>query len=155
MDADLLRANPGVKILWMLRNPLDVLTSTHAVRPDEFYVKPERLLESFELYDRFKDEAQVLTVRYEDLVLNPNALQGRIAQAFQLEPAHAFNAAHDYFPRFRQNVRAMHSIRPIDAKSVQKWRTNHDYQEYLKKILAEYPALISLSRAHGYEVDLA
>ncbi len=155
MDLDLLRANPGVKVVWMLRQPLDVLTSVHADRPGEFYVDPERLFKSLKLYQRFKDEPQVLTIHYSELVSDPNAIQARIAKAFQLETGCDFTEAHKYFPRFDQNVRAMHSIRPIDAKSVQKWKDNPVYREYLEKVLDEHPALISLARDCGYEISLA
>lgn len=154
MDAELLRANPEIKLLWMLRDPRDVLTSTHPRRPGEFYVKPERLIKSLELYHHFKNLAQVLTVRYEELVFNANAVQARIAQAFQLEPIRNFTEGYKHFTR-DENVRAMHSVRPIDAKSVQKWKANPGYLEYLQKVVAEHPALIPLARDCGYEVNLA
>jgi hypothetical protein len=155
MDKDLLRAHPGVKVLWMLRDPLDILTSIHAQQPGEFYVKPARLIESLKLYQAFKAEAQVLAVHYEELVANPNAVQARIAQTLQLKPLRDFTEGHKYFPRFRENVKAMHSIRPVDANSVQKWRNNPGYREYLQKVFAEHPVLISLARECGYEVNLA
>ncbi len=155
MNRDLLRANPGIRVLWMLRDPRDILTSIHADQPDEFYVKPERLITSLKLYDEFKDEPQIMTIHYEELVSSPNTVQARIAQAFQLETVRDFTEGHKYFPHFRQNMRAMHSIRPIDAKSVQKWRVKQEYKEYLETVLKEHPALISLAPNYGYELNLA
>ena len=75
MDRDLLRVNPDVKILWMLRDPRDILTSIHANQPDKYYVTPDRLIKSLQLYLQFKDEPQVMAVRYEELVGNPDAMQ--------------------------------------------------------------------------------
>ena len=155
MDRDFLRAHPDVKILWMLRDPRDVLTSTHPDQPGKFYVTPERLIQSLQLYGQFKDEPQVLTVRYEELVANPEAVQNGISQSFDLVAIRTFAEAHKFFPRFHENVRAMHSIRPIDANSVQKWRKQPQLQEYLQRIFASHPAISSLARECGYEINPA
>lgn len=155
MDRDFLRANPEIKILWMLRDPRDVLTSTHPDQPGKFYVTPERWIQSLQLYQQFRYEAQVLAVRYEDLVTQPDAVQTKIAESFNLAPSRKFVEAHKFFPRFHENVRAMHSIRPIDANSVQKWRSNPQLQRHLQQIFASHPLVIPLARECGYEISPA
>jgi Sulfotransferase family len=152
MSVEMLRENPTIKVIWMLRNPLDILTSTHANKPGEFYVEPERLFQSFELYRQFRNEPQVLTVRYEDLVSNPNAVQRRIAESFHLEAIRDFTEAYEHFPRFKENVRALHSIRPIDSDSVDKWKKTPAHVEYLKKVLTNFPAIVPLAHECGYEI---
>jgi len=152
MDRELLRANPDVKVLWMLRDPRDILTSIHANQPDKYYVTPDRLIKSLQLYGQFKDEAQVVTVRYEELVGNPDAMQNKISQACHLTESRKFVDAYKFFPRFHENVRAMHSIRPIDTNSVQKWRNNPAHQKHLEQVFAAHPEIISLSREFGYDV---
>jgi hypothetical protein len=154
MDCDLLRANPDVKVLWMLRDPRDILTSIHANQPEKYYVTPDRLIKSLQLYGQFKDEPQVLTVRYEELVGNPDAMQGKISQFCQLAESRKFVEAYKFFPRFGENVRAMHSIRPIDTNSVQKWRSNPAHQKHLEQVFAGHPEIISLGRECGYDVGL-
>ena len=154
MDRELLRTNPDVRILWMLRDPRDILTSIHANIPDKYYVTPDRLIKSLQLYFQFKDEPQVLTVRYEELVGDPNAMQTRISQACDLAASRPFTEAYKFFPRFFENVRAMHSIRPIDTQSVQKWRSNPAHQKHLAQTLAAHPEIVSLGRECGYEVTL-
>ena len=154
MSVEMLRACPNLRVIWMLRNPLDVLTSTHANRPGEFYVEPERLIRSLELFRQFRNEPQVLTVRYEELVSNPSAVQGKIAGAFNLEPLRDFTEAHKFFPHFAENVRAMHSIRPVDAGSLDKWKKDPAHAEYLKKVLAEFSAIVPLARDCGYEINI-
>jgi hypothetical protein len=155
MDRELLRANPEVKVLWMLRDPRDILTSIHANQPDKYYVPPDRLIKSLQLYLQFKDEPQVLAVRYEELVGNPDAMQTRISQAFGLAESRKFVEAYKFFPRFHENVRAMHSIRPIDTNSVQKWRSNPAHQKHLQEILAGHPEILALSRDCGYDLSPA
>ena len=97
----------------------------------------------------------MLTVCYEELVTNPDAVQARIAQNFKLVASRKFVEAHKFFPRFHENVRAMHSIRPIDANSVQKWRKNPELRQYLQQIFASHPAVITLARDCGYELNPA
>lgn len=155
MDVELLRAHPEIKVIWMVRNPLDVLTSYHPDQPDKFYMPPLKVLKCLELYQRFRQEPQVLSVHYEELVSNPRAVQARIAGAFQVELLRNFTEGYKYFPKFCQNVRAMHSIRPIDADGVQKWKSNPRYREYLQQTLAEHPALVSIARECGYEMSVA
>jgi hypothetical protein len=48
----------------------------------------------------------------------------------------------------------MHSIRPIDTKSVQKWRSNPAHQKHLEQVFVGHPEIISLGRECGYEVGL-
>src|SRR5262249_31073685 len=74
MDRDLLCGHPDIAIIWMLRNPLDVLTSLHK-KQSGFYVDPYRLIASLNLYAQFKNAPQVITVTYEDLVLAPDRVQ--------------------------------------------------------------------------------
>ena len=136
----------------MLRNPLDVLTSIHKKKPG-FYVEPYRLIASLNLYLQFAEEPQVLTVRYEDLVIEPERVQTEIAAKFGLETMRPFADCYEHFPRFKQNVEAMHSIRPIDADGLDKWRKRPDYASYLQKMVKEYPELISLARLCGYVID--
>jgi hypothetical protein len=152
MDRELLRAHPDVKVLWMLRDPRDVLSSMHPDQPGKFYVTPADWIQGLQLYNQFKDEPQVLTVRYEELVTNPDAIQARIAQSFNLVPSRSFVEAHKFFPRFFENVRAMHSIRPIDANSVQKWKNNPQIQQFLEQVFASHPEIVSMSRELGYEI---
>lgn len=155
MDRELLRANPEVKVLWMLRDPRDILTSIHANQPDKYYVPPARLIKSLQLYLQFKGEPQVLTVRYEELVGNADAMQTQISQVFGLTESRKFMEAYKFFPCFHENVRAMHSIRPIDTNSVQKWRSNPAHQKHLEEIFAGHPEILSLSRECGYDLSPA
>jgi hypothetical protein len=154
MDRELLRANPDVKVLWMLRDPRDILTSIHANQPDKYYVTPDRLIKSLQLYKQFAEEPQVLAVRYEELVGGPDAMQAKISQFCHLAESRKFVEAYKFFPRFHENVRAMHSIRPIDTNSVQKWRSNPAHQKHLQEIFAGHPAIITLAGDCGYEVAL-
>lgn len=154
MDPELLRAHPEVKVVWTLRHPFDVLTSIHNSKPGEFYVTPERLIASLQLYDQFKREKQVLTVRYEDVALQPDIVQDQIAVAFALEPLRSFTDCYKHFSGLRKSVVALHEIRPIDANSVGRWRRNPQQRRYLRGVVEKYPAVSDLSRCIGYDLDI-
>lgn len=154
MDLELLRANPEIKVVWMLRHPFDVLTSIHKMNPGKFHVPPERLIASLELYEKFKRERQVLTVRYEEVVFQPEVVQNRIAAAFGLEPIRSFTECYRHFTGVKESVVALHEVRPIDAKSVGRWKHNPAHREYLRGVLKEFPAVASLSRELGYDLEL-
>ncbi|MDR0533733.1 MAG: sulfotransferase domain-containing protein [Verrucomicrobiales bacterium] len=154
MDKDLLQANPHVKVLWMLRDPRDVLISIHSLKPGEYYVSPERWIKSLHLYQQFKNDAQVLTIRYEDIVQNPKDTQNKIAKFCNLAVSLQFEEAHNFFPKFHQNVTAMHSIRPIDTNSVRKWQKNPVFRDYLQQIFTSNPEIPELARTCGYDISL-
>jgi hypothetical protein len=153
MDGALLRAHPEVNVVWMLRHPFDVLTSFHGSEPDRFYVSPERMIASLDLHEEFRHEPQVLTLRYEDLILQPQQTQGAIAAAFALEPARSFVECHPHFTTGAKSVVALHSIRPLDAGSIGRWRRNSKHLEYLRGVLQAHPELVSGARRAGYELE--
>src|ERR1700704_6681483 len=90
MSLEMMRSCVGLRVIWMLRNPLDILTSSHASNPGKYYVGPKRVIQSFELYQQFRNEEEVLAVRYEELISNPNEVQRRIAEAFKLKSIRDF-----------------------------------------------------------------
>jgi len=153
MDLEQLRSHPEIAVVWMLRNPLDVLTSKRR-KARNFYVHPYRVTASLNLYNQFRDEPQVLSVRYEDLVARPSEVQRQITERFDLQVSRPFADCHEHFPGFRQNLEALKSIRPIDAKSVEKWKTNPEYAAYLAEVLRTNQELPTLARlCGGYEIN--
>jgi hypothetical protein len=56
MTAQELHSYPNVKVLWMLRDPRDVLTSVHRMDASKFWVSPERWIKSIELYHQLKND---------------------------------------------------------------------------------------------------
>jgi hypothetical protein len=84
----------GWKVVLVIRNPLDVITSiqygrgSHYVgkrRPTLFHVRNWRKSAQFAIYYHEKKNFKV--VRYEDLVMNPNRELSRLAAFFCVPPA--------------------------------------------------------------------
>lgn len=59
-----------VKIINIVRDGRDVITSIHPSRPEGFHVNPHRWINDVEAGLRYENHPQVLTIRYEDLVRN-------------------------------------------------------------------------------------
>lgn len=153
MDPALLHAHPEITVIWMLRNPVDVLTSKHKKRAG-YYVDPYRLVASLNLYNQFRNDPQVITVRYEDLVSNPERVQAMLQERLELDLIRPFRECHGHFPRFKQNLEALHSVRPIDTDSLDKWKTNPELSRYLGEVLRWHPEIVPLAKiCGGYEID--
>jgi len=141
MDRAPVENNPGIFIIWMLRNPLDILTSTHPDKPGGFYVSYQRLTASIDLYNEFKDFPRVLTVRCEDLVNNPDLVQSRLAEKIGLKTRSAFTECHKKFNASKQTVRALKGVRQVNPGSVNKWKSDPVIKEYIQGLFQECPDL--------------
>jgi hypothetical protein len=153
MDESVLTARPDIRILWMLRHPFDVLTSMHPNDRQHYYVSPQRLINSLKLYDQFRKHPQVITVHYESLVNDADTIQRDLATRLQLEISHRFSEAYRYFSGAEDSIRAMHSIRPPDTASVNRWKQGAHFR-YCKRVLKENPDIGPLAATCGYDLTL-
>ncbi|WP_410223692.1 hypothetical protein, partial [Limnospira platensis] len=70
-------------IIFMIRDPRDVLVSEHGAKPGEPWIKdPKRWIDNALILNKVKEHERVLWIKYEDLVTNPNAIQEKIAVKF-------------------------------------------------------------------------
>ena len=152
----------NLTIVWMLRNPLDVLVSTHVPGkqysykggPDgAFYTSPERVIQSMELYNQLKNINKVITIKYEDLVGESSVVQNEIVDKCKLKIKTQFNDCHKSFAENPQTINAIHSTRPLDTKGINRWKSCDKNIEYIKNILSKYPQLIALCEDMGYKIE--
>lgn len=143
-----------IGLLYILRDPRDVLTSTHYER--EFYITLERWTEEMRSLKALLDTGRehFLVTRFEDLVLNPAGEQARIAEAFGLEvewPAARFDERFE----IRETISdSMHGLRPPDPSVIGRWRDDPVKRAYLAErrgaILAEFQPLAD---RFGYDLS--
>ncbi len=117
--------DPDFFVIYLLRDPRDVIVSRHGKNKDMYYsnIRLWREMQSYAMsitgHDRF------LQVRYEEFVTNPNAVQAEIAARFPwLERRHDFSEYHEHARVSEESNLAMHSVRPIAPTSVGVW-TKH------------------------------
>jgi hypothetical protein len=129
------RGNLG--ILHIVRDPRDVLSSTHVnTGRDRAYVSPEWWLASMLAADRVLASVpaacQSLTLRYEDFILAPKEVERKLEAAFALRLRPGVRS----IAEVRQNVDSagyriaasmianMNELRDMDARSIGRWRSN-------------------------------
>jgi hypothetical protein len=129
-----------LKIILVLRDPRDVLTSRRKTGgPDGYVVSPERWRRYHEAFLRHQNDPDVITVRYEDLVADVEHQQRRI-EAFTGEtmamPFTRFNEVER--PDF--DTSTLNGLRPIEQSLVARW-ASPKHRDRIGQVLAELPEL--------------
>lgn len=114
----------AISLLYCLRHPADVLTSSHSRTKHlrRFHVTMERWDEEYEALKMLREKQprrEICYVRYEDLVRTPDAVQQRIGRAFGLSVR----------IRFSEDPN-----KPIVDTSLEKWRTNEEFLHYVRSL---------------------
>lgn len=114
--------DPGLYIIYVLRDPRDVIVSRHG-KDGEMYYSNIRLWRELHACARpLYGHPRFLDVRYEDLVSDPDATQARIAARFPwLEQVHRFSEYHLHASVSAKSELAMHTLRPIAPTSIGVW----------------------------------
>lgn len=143
--------DPDLYVIAMVRDPRGVITSRHDSRPGVFFSsfwRWERYMNAITDLERHR---RYLTVRYEDLVADPDAVQQRIADAFP------FLRATGRFSRFpdgadvheRARV-SLNGVRSVDPGSLTRWR---EELPRIKGELLRHPRMTDWLVRLGYEPD--
>ena len=141
-----------LKTIIMIRDPRDVLSSRHIKTGDHAY---------FQNIDQWKDihahvmqhcnDPDVMVVRYEDLVTDPNTVQAKVEAFTGEQSERRFNDAPAAIrPDF--DTHPLNGVRPVDCSRVGRWaRSEHRLR--MEEILRELPALPQILIDLGYETD--
>jgi hypothetical protein len=148
---ELLRLDPDFYVIYLLRDPRDVIVSRHD-KDKAIYYSNIRLWR--ELHDAARphfSHPRFLRLRYEDFVAAPDHTQKQIEAAFSfLRRRHDFSGYHLHASVSAKSQLAMRGVRPISAASVGVWRQN------LPRIRAQqslHGSLTPLLIECGYERD--
>ncbi|MBZ9866636.1 hypothetical protein LB515_14745 [Mesorhizobium sp. CA15] len=135
---------PGsVGLIYCVRHPFDVLTSSHpeTVNERRFHVTTERWEAEYDGLTRLRKaqpERAVFYLRYEELIAEPDIVQGRIARSFGLSPVTLYSRDAD---------------NPIRPTSLRKWERNEEFQTYLHGLPAAFLARVEgFCHEFGYEM---
>ncbi len=118
-----------IELIYCLRHPVDVLTSSHTKTRHlrQFHVTEDRWIGERDALQELREaqpDRQILYIRYEDLVGEPDRVQDAIAKRFALKPKVKFSENPDT---------------PIVASSIEKWRSK---PEFLAYVLAMEPSFL-------------
>ena len=121
----LLDDDPELYVIYLLRDPRDVICSRHG-KDRSIYYSNIRLWRQMQGYARrIAHHPRFVQIRYEDFVSDPDATQQLIEDRFPwLESLHRFSEYHEYAEVSEKSRTAMHSVRPITPSSIGVWKKN-------------------------------
>lgn len=159
--ADAIAGQYGV--IYMVRDPADVLTSRHrGEQTRTYYLEPERWAKSVHagefLRKKLGDKTSFLTLRYEDLVREPELVRKRIEDEFGLKLRPSVSSWSDLGSNVDPDslgdlATALHSIRSFDESSIGKWKNDEELCRHWKQLLTSEigDELATFGQTHGYE----
>ena len=117
-----LRIDPKLWILHMVRDPRDVVVSRHGRAPDLYWTNLAVWKRYRRAARRLESHPRFLTIRYEDLSADPDAVQRKIADFLPfLAFRRPFSEVHRVAEPSADSVDALGGLRPVSAASVGAW----------------------------------
>ncbi len=110
-----------VRLIHMIRDGRDVLTSRHPEDPQAYWIPIERWVEDVKAGLAVKDHPRVLTLKYEALILDFEATLTRICDFLEEPLVPQLRAWYDH-TRVRRNRAWFSSLQQLHSNSIGRWR---------------------------------
>lgn len=173
--------NKDIFVIIVTRDIRDVITSRHPNLPDQYFIGfkhswwPQNKEFTEWKYDapgieaiyqaikksRAMQDGNVIEVRYEDIVSDPDNVQsmlekflhvkfaGKFSEFHKMRKRHAYNYAGRYQAKDETLVR---ENKEVDLSRLAKWR-RAEYRDILVDQFTKYPKLLEILIDEGYETD--
>jgi hypothetical protein len=146
-----LAAAPGLQVVYLLRDPRNIIVSKHRRAPDRYWAG----LKFWKAYTaaarRLVDHPRFLTVRYEDLISDPDRVQQQLcAQMPFLALTTPFSRFHAVAAPADDALTALGGVRPIAAPRLDQWR---DHLPRIAGQMEQHGSLAADLIEFGYEAD--
>lgn len=147
----MLRLMSNLHVVYMLRDPRDMVVSKHKKDPDRYWASL-RYWKTYTIYGRkLENHPRFTTVRYEDLVTKADRVQEYLEQKIPfLTKLAPFSQYHEIAKPDRDSLAALKGMRPVSSTSIGNWR-NH-----LPRIAGQLQNHGDISQdliEYGYEKD--
>ncbi len=107
----------------MVRDPRDVVVSRHRASPDHFWSDLEWIKVRVRLFNKAISHPRFISIRYEDLVANPDEVQATLMRKIGfLRKKAAFSDFAKVARPSESAVRALGGVRDISTESIARWR---------------------------------
>ncbi len=163
----ILRTMPSLHVIYMIRDPRDMVVSRHRKDPERYWSSlrywkkyidyGERLRDHprwkkyIDYGERLRDHPRFITLRYEDLVREPDVIQELLMERMPfLEKRTEFSQYHNIARPSEDSVKALRGVRAISAGSIGNWRS------HLPRVAGQVQVHGSISEdliRFGYEED--
>lgn len=140
-----------VRFILLNRDPRAVLTSLHFSRPADYFVSVNHWRSIYEHWKWAVQSTDVLSVRYEDLICNPEDVESRIRQLTGWTVTQPFRTFYQSVPKGFDG-RSLNGLRELDIRNVDLWR-QHRHKARIQSLLREMPELTDVLIELGYESD--
>jgi hypothetical protein len=148
-----IRWDPMLHVIYMQRDPRDVVTSRHNRQPDRYWCDFDIWRHNDALLPQMRHNPRLFECRYEDLVADPDRVQAEIEARFGfLRRLHAFSDFDKVTTSSAAAQRAMNGVRQVTTSSIGRWRQN---LPRLAEQVRRFPDLPQKVVAAGYEPDLS
>ncbi|MCI0698683.1 sulfotransferase [candidate division KSB1 bacterium] len=137
-----------VRIIHIVRDGRDVITSIHPGHETKFWVTPHRWVMDVAAGRRMENHLQILTIRYEDLVQQYEATVQRICEFIGEEFDTAF-LSYPHSARIKESGAWFNPAQAANDKSIGRWK-DPKYKEVIDALLQE-PMAGELLRHYGYD----
>ena len=136
-----------VRLIHLVRDGRDVITSRHPRDPSRFWVPPRRWVRDVAAGSAWDHHEAVLTVRYEDLVTDLETQLARL-EAFLGEDFSNMGGTWQERATLRHSKNWFHDLMAPHARSIGRWR-DPAYREVVEELLA-MPEAVRLLERYGY-----
>ncbi|MCX6234878.1 MAG: sulfotransferase [Bacteroidetes bacterium] len=147
----LLRVMPNLYVIYMLRDPRDMIVSKHSMDKDRYWASLT-YWKTYTPYGRkLQPHPRFITIRYEDLVTQPDVVQEYLMKKMPfLVKRDLFSKYHELAHPSEQSEDALGGIRPISSSGIGNWR------EHLPRVAGQLQIHGSITNDlidYGYEKD--
>lgn len=127
-----LRLNNRLYIVCILRDPRDSCVSKHGNSPDQYWGGLKYWKKELPYWRKLKAHPRFVTIKYEDLVNEPDRVQEQIEEALPfLVKRERFSNYHKLASPGDRSIKAMSGIRKISNSGIGKWK------EHLPRVKAQ------------------
>lgn len=143
-------------IIFMVRDPRDVLLSEHGLRPGKPWINnPQRWIDNALLFLELKsweNHPRIVAVRFEDLLTKPNEIQVKLANSLGLEIDIPFSECWQHFQvLIPNNMKSLKTVRPFDPSRIGSWKSDLVKKAEITQKLSSKPEIYSLMKYFGYD----
>lgn len=136
-----------VRIIHIVRDGRDVITSIHPGRETKFWVPPDRWIMDVAAGRQMESHPQILTIRYEDLVRTYEATMRRICTFIEENFVVEF-LEYPHSARIKESGAWFNPAQATNDKSIGRWR-DPKFEETIATLLQESLA-VELLQHYGY-----